>query len=163
MERYFIVTEKSSLHKEWFDYLENRKAVNDLVKQFVENNGIESQEYYVDSESIYIVPTEKDEEAFGNKLGAAVNEGLRKFKASSKVGKAWVQALKDANLNVMHKPRVIWYFKSLGGRFRSRIFDQNGILYCSLEPCADETPKGFEEIKASEFFKIIEESEQVSA
>jgi len=163
MERYFIVTEKSSLHKSWFEYLDNKNAINELVKAFMEEQGIESTEYYVDNESIYIVPTENDKEKFGRVLGSATNEGLCKFKKSSKIGKAWISALETNDLHVIHKPMVIWYFKGVGGRFRSRIFDQDGVLYCSLEPCHGELPEGFVEMKASEFFKVIEDLETETA
>lgn len=162
MEKYYMVTEKSSLHKAWFDYKSNVSQVNEFVKNFISENGIETREYYVSDTEIYIVPSEKDVETFGNTLGATLENGLRKFKGNSKIGKAWVKALKDAGLEVLRKPMVILFFRSSGGRFRSRIFDQNGVLYCSIDP-AGEHEEGFVEMKASEFFKIIEETEKVPA
>lgn len=164
MEKYYTVTEECQLHKEWFDFKENTSQIRELFKKFTESVGIESSEYYVTDEEIYIIPTKKDEETFGSVLCAPINDGLRKFRTTSKVGKAWVKALKDVDLKVFHKPMVILYFRSFGGgRYRSRIFDHNDKLYCSISPADGEAPKGFVEMKASEFFKIIEESDRESA
>ncbi|OMF70486.1 hypothetical protein [Paenibacillus glucanolyticus] len=161
MEKYYMVTEECSLHKAWFGYKENKAQVNELFKEFKEKIGFESSEFYVTDNEIYIVPTEKDVEAFGSVLCGPINDGLRKFRTTSKVGKAWVKDLKDADLKVESKPMVILYFRSFGGgRYRSRVFDQNGNLYCSIDPVDGEAPKGFVEMKASEFFQIIEESEK---
>lgn len=125
----------------------------------MKENGIEANGYYAADDALYIVPSEKDAETFKSLLGATIDNGLRKFKSNTKIGKAWVKALKDAELSVARKPMVTLYFKGFGGKFRSRLFDQDGMLYCSLDPVSGEIPVGFTEMKASEFFKIIEESE----
>ena len=158
MEKYFTVTEESSLHKDWFAYKENREKVNELYKQFAEQVGIDSREYHLTDKVLYIVPTEKDTVNFSPFLCNPINDGLCKFKASSKIAKGWVKALKDAELKVIRRPMVILYLKSMGGgRFRNRLFDHNGVLYCSIDPAGEGAPEGFNEIKASEFYKIIEE------
>ncbi|MNO75226.1 hypothetical protein D3C76_662560 [compost metagenome] len=164
MEKYFMVTEENILHKDWFDYKNNSKAVRELVREFFESHGIGATEYYVTDDEIHIVPNESDTEAFGSLLCAPIENGLQKFKKSSAISKAWVRALQDAGLKVLRRPMLILYFRSFGGgRFRSRIFDQNGILYCSIDPVVGEAPKGLVEIKASEFYKIIEEAEAATA
>ncbi|MDB5052648.1 MAG: hypothetical protein JWM44_698 [Bacilli bacterium] len=163
MEKYYIVTEKSSLHKSWFDYKANVSVVNDLVKKFTAENGIESSEYYVSDTEIYIVPSEKDVETFGKSLGATLDNGLRRFSMRSKICKAWMEALRVAELKVLRKPMVILYFRGIGGKYKSRIFDQNGVLYCSIDPADGKENEGLIEMKASEFFKIVEESESVPA
>lgn len=164
MEKYYTVTEECQLHKEWFDFKENTAQIRELFKKFKESVGIESTAYFVTNDEIYIVPTEKDLETFGSVLCSPINDELRKFRTTSKIGKAWVKALKDADIKVLHKPRVILYFRSFGGgKFRSRLFDQSGILYCSIDPADGEAPKGFVEMKASEFFKVIEEKETVAS
>lgn len=162
MEKYFIVTEESQLHKDWFAYKKNSAAVRELIKAFFSEHGIESNEFYAADDAIYIVPSEKDKGTFNSLLCAPLENGLRQFKKTSKISKAWVKTLKDAGLRVFGKPMLILYFRSLGGRFKSRLFDLNGILYCSLDPVHGEAPEGFVEMKASEFFKIIEESESVT-
>ena len=158
MERYFIVTEQSKLRKDWFAYKENREKVIELYKQYTVQAEIESREYYVSDDEIYIIPTEKDSTKFLPFLCNPINDGLCKFKASSKIAKGWIKALKDADLKVQQKPMVILYFKSFGGKYRSRVFDHNDVVYCSIDPYEGESPEGFIEIKASEFFKIVEET-----
>lgn len=163
MEKYYMVTEECRLHKDWFDYKENVVHVNEVYKEFRNLVGVESSKYYVTDKEIYIVPTEKDNETFGSVLCAPINDGLRKFRATSKVGKAWVKTLKDAALEVKGRPMAILYFRTFGGgSFRSRLLEQDGKLYCSIDPANGEAPEGFIEIKASEFFKIIEDSESES-
>lgn len=160
MERYFIVTEQSRLHKSWFAYKENREQLRKFVKDFKVANGIEADGYYADNHNFYIVPTEQDKATFGSALCSPVNDGLRKFKKSTKIGKAWLKALEDADFKIIGKPMVILYFKGLQGRHRSRIFDQDGVLYCSLDPAEGDTPEGFVEMKASEFFKVVEDQRE---
>lgn len=163
MERYFIVTEESRLHADWFAYKENRRDVERNFAKVREELGIESDAFYVTNEHFYIVPTEQDKKKYASVLCAPINDGLQKFKCNSKSGKAWVTALKDADLKVLYKPRLIFYIKNEGGKYRSRLFDIDGVVYCSIDPCQKEAPKGFKEIKGSEFFKIIEEHENVTA
>ena len=164
MEKYYTVTEECGLHKDWFDYKENVAQVNEVYKKFMDQVGVESKGYYVTNKEVYIVPTEKDNEMFGSVLCAPINEGLRKFRVTSKVGKAWVQTLKDAGLEVKRRPMPILYFRTFGGgSYKTRLFDQDGKLYCSIDPADGNAPEGVVEIKASEFYRMIEESEKASA
>lgn len=159
MEKYYIVTEKSRLNKEWYEYKTNSREVKELVKRFTKTHGIESDGYYVDDKYLYIVPTEKDFDTFRSVLCSPVGKELCKFKASSKIGRAWTKELAESGLQVKHKPMVIMYFKRFGGRFKSRLFEDRDVLYCSIEPYEGQPPEGMIEIKASEFYKVIEESE----
>lgn len=54
MRRYYEVTDKSNLYKDYMGYLENVKAVNELVNKFTEENKIESQEYATQGTDLYI-------------------------------------------------------------------------------------------------------------
>lgn len=158
MERYFTVTEESSLYKDWFDYQKNAADVNAVVKSFMNKHNIGSNKYYAADDAIFIIPTAADNETYKTVLCSPLENGLRKFRTTSKIGKAWVNELKAANLKVVRKPMVIMYFRSFkGGKYRSRIFDQDGCLYCSIDPVDGDPPKGFVEMKASEFYKIVEE------
>jgi hypothetical protein len=157
MERFFEVTAASSLHKEWFEYKENDRRVRERFKKFAGEQGISANEYYVADDSVFIVPTETDKEKFGNALLRPLGNGLCQFRKASKVSKAWVQGLKDADLRVISKPMLFWHFKSIQGKFQSRLFDQDGKVYCSMSPCKeDDTPEGFVELKGSEFYKVME-------
>ncbi|WFR64172.1 hypothetical protein P9222_08345 [Paenibacillus amylolyticus] len=59
---------------------------------------------------------------------------------------------------MLRKPYVPFYFRGFGGgRIRSRLFEIDGTVYCSLDPFEGDPPEGFVEMKASEFFKVIED------
>ncbi|SDW31431.1 hypothetical protein [Paenibacillus sp. PDC88] len=161
MTGYFKVTEASSLHRDFIAYRDNAKAIRELVKDFSATHAIESTTYWPTDEALYIVPTEKDVSSHGSILCAPIESGLRKFKVNSRIGKSWLKALKDANLKVIRKPPVAFYFRSFsGGRIRSRLFSVDDQVYCSLDPFEGDPPEGLTEMNASEFFKIIEDSER---
>lgn len=154
MEKFFIVPKENSLYTTYSNYLDNMAEVNKVVKGFMADHGIEADQYYVNSEYFYIVPTENDKVKFGNCLAKAISNGLQHFKKTSKIGKAW-KALK---VTVLHKPMLGFYFKSAYGRHRTRIFKVGDTVYCSLEGDYDniEPNETMIEIKASEFHAIIE-------
>jgi hypothetical protein len=163
MEKYFVVTEKSELRGDYLKYRENAEVIRQHVKDFTEEHGIESKEYHESVDALYIVPTNKDNESFGKMLAKDVGNGLRPFKKNSQIAKAWVNSLKEKNIEILHKPTVGFYFKEIHGRFRYRLFVINNIVYCSMSMDHDfETPEGMEEIKASEFFKVVEDHEKTA-
>lgn len=87
--------------------------------------------------------------------------GLYKFKGNSKLAKAWKKLLADNNLEVQRKPRVPIYFNSYAHRMSSNLFSIEGKVYCSLELVDtnfEEVPENMIEMKASEFYKIVEDN-----
>jgi hypothetical protein len=162
MEKYFIVTEESSLYGDFMAYKENLRMVNELVKKFMEKHGIETSYYSPTTEKLYIQPTENDIQKFDSVLAKPVEGGLRAFKKNSLIGKDWCNRLKEANLKVLHKPFVPFYFRrALGGYYQTRLFEIDGTVYCSINANYThlEATKGMVEMKASEFFRIIEDYE----
>lgn len=162
MEKYFKVTEEASLNRDYWSYVKNAKEVNELVKAFMAKHHIETNYYAPTDEKLYIQPTDADEKKFDSVLSQPIENGLRAFKKNSAIGKDWVKSLNEKGLKVLHRPFVPMYFHGVYGHLRSRLFDINGTVYCSIEGEFSQldTPKGFEEMKASEFFKIIEDSEE---
>lgn len=160
MEKYFIVTEKSDLYKEYFNYKDNAKLVRDHYKEFKKENDIEAKEYYATNGYLYIVPTQNDLERFDSFLKVPLKNGLRAFKANSKINKTWIKSLEEKGLKVLDKPFLPFCFRTLYGSTRTRLFNIDKTIYCSIEAEIDinECPEGFIEIKASEFYKIIEEN-----
>jgi hypothetical protein len=159
MKRYYEVTDKSNLYKDYMGYLDNVNAVNSLIKDFTNKNNIESESYATDKTDLYIEPTENDITQYKNVL-SLYGDGLYKFKGNSKIAKAWKKALEDNNLEVQRKPKVPIYFSSWGYRMSSNLFSIEGRVYCSLELVDqdfEEVPEGMIEMKASEFYKIVED------
>ena len=57
----------------------------------------------------------------------------------------------------VHKPSPAW-LNNFMGKSSSRLFDCNGVLYCSFSANQIEMPVDtFTEIKGSEFYKVMEE------
>jgi len=159
MEKFFIVTEGNELRKDYLGYKTNSKLINYMAKKFCNMQLIMAEEYCAYTEQFYIVPTEEDFIKFDKVLCKEVNDGLRPFKITSKVNKAWIKLLKNEGLIVTNKPYVSFYFDSCCGKHNTRIFDVEGIVYLSMSMDYDfETPKGMIEIKASEFYKVVEDN-----
>lgn len=157
MEKYYIVTPSSPIHKEYMDYKAMSKKVNTAFAEFAKEQGFETHEYYQSAQRLYICPTEGDVNKFG-KYFKKDTPGL--FKKNSPLTKAWVDKCKVLGLKSPNKPNLAFEFRVFG-RTSSRLFMINNVLYASFRAdCDFENLDGFKEIKASEFFKIIEEYEE---
>lgn len=158
MEQCFEITKESRAYKEYFNWDANQKEVHTVVNNFFKENSIESKYYYARSELLYIEDNEKNRRQFGGQLVKNGVDGIVSFKKASVLGKAW-QAL---NLNAVSRPYLPIYFAGVAGKTRTRLFHIDDKVYCSIELCSSdmklETPAGFIEMKASEFFKIIEDA-----
>jgi hypothetical protein len=161
MEKYFIVTEQSKLHKEYYEYKNSDKKLHKIVKEFMQKYEIETNGYAHRDQTFYIEPTEKDLEKFNKVLCKPLENGLRAFKATSKIAKNWVETVEQ--VKPVSKPYVGFCFKNCLGKIRSRLFDIDEVVYCSFSSEYEiDIPEGFTEIKASEFFKVIEDWESKS-
>ena len=161
MTKYFIITEKTRLNKEYYAYKENNERVHLIARLFMETHGIKAKEYARSTERFFINPEQEDMERFEKMFKKEKSMGLYEFKKTSEIGKDWIQTLKEAKLTVYHKPMIAFEFsKFAGGRYTNRLFDIDGVVYLSFD-CGYEvdTPEGFQEIKASEFHKVIEDYE----
>lgn len=158
MEKYFIITPESPVHKEYLEYKEMSEKVNAAFKEFAKENGIETHEYYQYTQYLEICPTESDTEKFGRYFKKDA-PGL--FKKNSPFAKAWVEKCQELELKTPHKPMLGFEFNTFR-RSRSRLFMIDDTLYGSLQADGDfELPKtGYKEMKASEFFKIVEDYEE---
>lgn len=157
MEKYYIVTPDSSVHKEYISYKERSEKVNSAFVEFAEEQGFETHEYYQSVQYLHICPTDRDTEKFG-KYFKKDSQGL--FKKNAPPAKAWVSKCQSLELESPSKPHLGFEFR-IYGRSRSRLFMLNGAMYASFgADCDFKDPVGFKEIKASEFFKVIEEHEE---
>lgn len=157
MEKYYIVTPGSQIHKEYMDYKDLSKKVNTAFVEFAKEQGFETHEYYQSAQRLYICPTEGDVNKFG-KYFKKDTPGL--FKKNSPLAKAWVDKCQVLGLKSPNKPNLAFEFRVFG-RTSSRIFMIDDVLYASLRAdCDFENLDGLEEIKASDFFKIIEDYEE---
>lgn len=160
MEKYYLIAKDSRLYKDYFSWKESAKIVNEHVKDFLKEHDIETNRYAADNQHLYIVPTEKDLEKFNTLLIKKEFNGLRRFRSNSKINKAWVKSLEDKEIKVRRKPMLGFYF-TIFGRHQTRLFAIEDDLYCSIRSEDDyEKPEWAQEIKASEFWKTVEDYEQ---
>lgn len=159
MERYFKIKRTNTVYKEYFDWWNNLDILKKKWEQFRKLEGIEATQF-VPRQELYIVPTEVDLINFGRFLYKEVFPGgLRKFKKTSNVQKDWERFCFSNDIKFLQKPIISFEFGLLG-KTRTRLFHYKDDVYCSLDNERlnkdSKIPDGYEEMKASEFYKIIE-------
>ncbi|MDF2841668.1 MAG: hypothetical protein K0R00_94 [Herbinix sp.] len=134
------------------------EAFNEVRREF----GIKTSEYVQDNDRLAIVPRKEDEEIFRDKLKAYKGK-LKVFKVKSDVHIRWINLCKERNLSVPIRMRLIDYFP-VNRSAKSSIGPIDGVLFCYYETDGNffaannyKLPDGFEEIKASEYWKAIED------
>lgn len=157
MEKYFRIKDECRFKKDYFDYMENSKMLNDFIKEFFDKHDIETSKYYLSEEQLYIVPTESDVYKFDKQLNKPKDQGLRAFKKNSRVNKAFVNKLKENDLKILRKPQL-WMYIDFLGRMSTQTFIKNSEIYAKVETDYKfiYSTEYFEEIKASEYYKIKE-------
>lgn len=159
MEQYFEITNQSSRYKEYFDYLEADEACRKAAKEFLEENNIHTKYYAIFGGALCIDDNQKNRDKYGNQLKKYGENRTVAFKKTSKIGRAWT----ESGIKGVHKPHVSFFFADASYSTRTRLFHVGEKLYCSID-CMDrstkvKTPQGFIEMKASEFYKIVEDVE----
>ncbi len=156
MEKFFTINQGSALYNEYFKYLDDVKQNRALFNDFAKKHGIEASQFVPDKKRLCIIPTAKDEDVFRNDFTQGyLEDGLRQFKTRSGIGKDWITVM--GNIKPARKPNYFGLIQ-VYGRFRERLFHIGNVLYGSLSAdCEFELHKCMSEIKASEFYKILED------
>ena len=153
MEKYFVVKEGSNLYKEYFKYVNDAEKVRQAFRDIAEKHKIETHEFYP-YKNLGIAPTSADKEAFKTQFKKNSNF----FKLNSEINKEWSEMTKD--VESWHKPTPTWYLSDIPHKSRTRLFDIGNVLYGSIDSASVfNTEEWMQEMKASEFFKIIEDYE----
>ncbi|MCD3321677.1 hypothetical protein G8V07_14620 [Clostridium botulinum D/C] len=182
MERYFMVQEESKYMQALNKYMKLEEQQRKFVNRFFKENNIEAYKYDLSGTgfmntpfneddkneiTLRIIPTENDINNFNNILCKADEHGLCQFKKSSKLSKDFAQQCIDNKIPInLHLPRVSDYFESLSYGFYGCSYEQfeyNNKLYLKVESRylkENDTPKGFIDIKASEFYIAKEKEER---
>ena len=156
MGKYFVVNEDSKLYTDYFAWKNDRSKISDAFKKVCDKLGFETTEFYLDKSRLNINPTAKDYATFEHMMKKG---SWGEFKKNSEPSKMWVELVRD--IEHFCKPQLLFYFRSLGHRWRERLFDIDGKLYGTIESDQDvKVPDFVTEIKASEFHKIIEDYEE---
>ena len=158
MEIYCKVKKDNPIYKEYFDWYNNLDTLIIKWEQFRKLVGIESKSFVANKE-LFIIPTENDLIKFGRFFYKKdYGAGLKKFKKTSTIQKDW-ERFCDNNIKFVKKPNLFYDFP-LVGKVRNRLFHYKDEVYCSLDneniDKDYKIPEGYERIKASEFYKIME-------
>lgn len=167
MERCFIITEKATLHKKFYDYLDAVTHNNSLIKAFVIENKIkETTDYHYRAiPGVFGITLNKEEyERFFKQLRKDAewvkNEGLYTFKKNSEIGKKF----QELDIKPALRPNPAFELNECLFYSRSRLFEHDNVLYATIES-EELTLKtailpGWEEISKSQFYAIVDEIEK---
>lgn len=157
MDKYFEIKTDCALYKDYFAHEEDEPKIVSAFKAVCEKFGIETKEFYMRKNIFWIVPTANDRKKFS---GIMKKSNYGEFKKNSEVSKMWVDLVKD--IEHFEKPKLFYYFDLLGHRWKERLFHIGEKLYCSIESDgAVSTPEFATEMKASDFYKVIEDNEKL--
>lgn len=161
MEKFYIAEEGSKLREDYLKHRKDMKKLFEVKGDFFKEFNIKATEFGLSTQSLSIVATDEDKENFKDQLCKPKN-GVHRFRANSKINKAWVATLELHDIKNTRKPRVPFYFdRCYGGRMSSKLFQIDGVVYCSFNAGWEFKPiDKLTEIKASEFFKVIEDQEK---
>ena len=162
MEKYFEVKKDSDFYKKYFDYVDMSDKVNELFKQFAKDNDIETKEYYQNTDRLIIIPTQEDRIKF---KGMFVQNSDTTFKKTAPICKSWINLCKENGLVSPRKPNLLWDSSCKLDSYStsSRLFHIGENVYGSIDNKCDsdiELTDDFIEMKVSEFWKIVEDSEK---
>lgn len=182
MEKSFIVNKESQYHKDIDKYIELSKQQSEFVEIFCKEHNIEAKEFcvggdglmnrpfedwYKDDIKFSIIPTENDLNNHSKMLRKPDSYGLCTFKKKSKLAKIFAQRCVDEKIIInLYSYRISDYFKSLsyhGCNYSRFVLDD--IMYLKVKSDylkEDDIPEGFIEIKNSEFYKKLEEFEELN-
>lgn len=161
MEKYYEVTPAANLHNA---FVAHENYINTLIGvfgKFAEEHGIETSKFSPSVERLQIVPTAADAEKFDSQLihNKKFCE-LGTFKILSPMAKAWREACEAAGYSQsVIDPRLLLPGTFNVCKIRYRLFrEKDGVIYCSVDSEQQfDTPEGFKELKASEFYRRMEE------
>lgn len=179
MEKAFRIESNAEYYIDLEEYINMVNKQKELISIFMDKHNIKTNKYYLsgtgfmncafeerDKEDISfgIVPTEDDKDTF-SKMLCKEKEGLCLFKKKSNILKELQDYCIENEVVInLWKPRLRDYLKSLSYyAYSSGLFKYNDCYYLNVDSEIlkdDDIPKGFIEMKMSEFYKIVEESKK---
>lgn len=166
MERCFTISESSELYRDYTAWQENFERNTPIVRDFLRQQGIKAKYFSFEQDVLYIAPTDEDLTKFHNQFKKVPEKWIKgkglfyAFKKNSSIGKVYIAL----GLKVLYKPLLGMYIDVPIRRCSRRLFMYKNILYVTLESdeiAADtEFPEGWEEIKRSDFYKVLEEMDE---
>lgn len=155
MEKFYIVSNDSVLGEKYLEYLEAANKITNLFRDFAAKNNIHTHSFYATVRRLWIDPDVEDIKNFASGFMADIPG---KFKLRNHINKKWASLCKENGLTEdVYKPYVPFYFTFGCFECRWRLFDVDSVIYCTFSSEGDfNAPEGLTEIKASEFYSIME-------
>lgn len=159
MEKFYIVSEASNIYKAQKEHEAFIKKICEVFNGFAETYGIETSQFYPSVERLEIAPTDRDREKFGQYFVKSKSHPEGTFKLLCPMAKDWADRCKKAGLTKSVLKPTMFLGSTFGVlKYRARLFEEGGALYCTMESDTPfNAPEGFEEIKASDFYKRMED------
>ena len=158
-EKFFIVTEKSKLYDDYFEYRKNQKQLHKIMHDFTKKYNLPNLAA-ADGDT-YSIIADKDSpfKSQLKKYPTWTKSGeLYDFKKSSFIGKAWHKTLNTAGFKFIREPLILLYFNNMQGKWGWETFEDGEKLYLKIETEFEQSsPNGMNEIKGSEYYKAVEE------
>lgn len=151
MKKYFIVKDEA-LEKQYEAAMVNEDIMLQAFKQMKEEYGIETHEFYLSRERFTLVYNRADREKFKGQITQSGD-----FRKTSPMNKRWLELLKEKGITKVGKPILGFIIQCSAGRQRSQLFKIDGVLYGTFEAESVTLPDAWVEIKASEYYKILED------
>lgn len=149
------------MYEDFFKWIDETEKIRKIYNDFSNTYGIEAEQFLPTKSRLFIVPTEKDKDKFFMDFTRDYGEkGLRQFRCNSDIGRYWKRAVAD--MPIPHKPHYLQYGFALYDKYTERLFNVGGKLYGSIctQSNAFKLTDWMKEMKASDFFKIIESEER---
>ena len=158
MEKFFIVTDECKYKEDYKNYKKNTEDINEIIKEFLKENEIETSKYSLTDDQLYIVPTNNDLEKFDKDLNKSIQYGLRGFKKNGKINKSFFKKLESKGLSVINRPSLWMCIRGSYGSMSTTTSLINDVMYLKLSTDYDVeiSKKGLIEIKASEYYLAVE-------
>lgn len=155
MDRYFEIKPDSALYKEYFAHENAGEKIKAAFNEVKEKFGIEATVFFLHKDRFRIAATDKDMEKFSSMMK---KDSAGEFRKNTVISKMWVDLVKD--IAHFERPKMIYYVPLIGHRWKERLFHVGDKLYCSIESDGEVSVPDFAvEMKASEFYKVIEDAE----
>lgn len=157
MDKYFEIEKGCKLYDDYFKRDEEIEKIRKVYNEFSSTYKIDAELFLPTKNRLFIIPTERDKDSFKTEFTQKYGEnGLRQFKCNSEIGKAWKRMVAD--MPIPHKLHYLQYGFHLYGQYSERLFHAGEKLYGSISTQYESFSlmPWMKEMKASEFFKIIE-------
>lgn len=156
MKKYYIVDKDSEVYKGCLEYEKFKENITRVFCDFADENNIKAKKFLINANRLWIVPESEDIENF-DRFMSKTQYGL--FKKNSELSKKWVLKCQENNLKQPEELFIPFLFDAIG-KVKWSLFSVKENVYCTFESDYDfKTPKNFTEIKARDFYKIMEENE----